>query len=62
VVLCEVSLAHPSWCDGRMLNSRVKRVAEQNARAIKHLTQIEMSIKGLENEDLLDLADTIAEA
>ena len=45
-----------------MLNSRVKRVAEQNARAIKHLTQIEMSIKGLENEDLLDLADTIAEA
>jgi hypothetical protein len=44
-----------------MLKLRMKREAEQNARAMKRLTQIEMSITGLENEDLLDLADIFAE-
>ncbi|MCC2976616.1 hypothetical protein LK533_07995 [Sphingomonas sp. PL-96] len=44
-----------------MLKLRMRREAEQNARAMKRLTQIEMSITGLENEDLLDLADIFAE-
>jgi hypothetical protein len=56
----EVPLVHHSWYDGFMLKLRMKREAEQNARAMKRLTQIEMSIKGLGNEDLLDLADVFA--
>jgi len=40
-----------------MLKIRIKREAEQNADAMKRLTQIEMSITELGNEDLLDLAD-----
>lgn len=40
-----------------MLKIRMKREAEQNARAMERLAQIEMSITGLVDEDLLDLAD-----
>ena len=40
-----------------MLKIRMKREAEKNANALKRLTQIEMSIIELGNEDLLDLAD-----
>lgn len=40
-----------------MLKIRIKREAEQNAGAMKRLTQIEMSIMELGDEDLLDLAD-----
>ena len=40
-----------------MLKIRMKRKADQNADAMKRLTQIEMSIIELRNEDLLDLAD-----
>jgi hypothetical protein len=39
----------------------MKREAEQNARAIKSLAQIEMSIAELGDEDLLDLADIFKE-
>ena len=35
----------------------MKREAAQNAGSIKRLTQIEISIKELADEDLLDLAD-----
>ena len=42
-----------------MLKIRMKRDAEQNAGAMKRLTQIEMSIIELGNEDLLDLADIL---
>jgi hypothetical protein len=44
---------------GTMIHAeiRMKRKAEQNAGTIKRLTQIEMSIIELGNEDLLDLAD-----
>jgi hypothetical protein len=44
-----------------MLKSRMKREAEQSARAMKRLTQIETSIAALKDEDLLDLADIFAE-
>jgi hypothetical protein len=40
---------------------RMKREVAQSARAMKRLTQIEMSITGLADEDLLDLADIFAE-
>ncbi|MDY0969300.1 hypothetical protein [Sphingomonas sp. CFBP9021] len=40
-----------------MLKIRMKRDAEQNSGAMRRLTQIEMSIIELRNEDLLDLAD-----
>jgi hypothetical protein len=40
-----------------MLKIRMKRKADQNADAMKRLTQIEMSIIELGNDDLLDLAD-----
>jgi len=43
--------------DDHMLKIRMKREAEQNAGAMKRLTQIEMSIIELGDEDLLDLAD-----
>jgi hypothetical protein len=39
----------------------MKRDAEQNAGAMKRLTQIETSIIELENNDLLDLADIFRE-
>jgi hypothetical protein len=45
------------WYDDHMLKIRMKREAEQNAGAMKRLTQIEMSIIELGDEDLLDLAD-----
>jgi len=44
-----------------MLKIRMKRDAEQNAGAMKRLTQIETSIIELGNEDLLDLADIFRE-
>ena len=44
-----------------MLKIRMKREAEQNAGALKRLTQIEISIIELGNEDLLDLADIYRE-
>jgi hypothetical protein len=44
-----------------MLKLRVRRKAEQNSRAIKRLEDIESSIIGLGNDDLLDLADIFAE-
>jgi hypothetical protein len=44
-----------------MLKLRMKRDAEQNAGAMKRLTQIETSIIKLGNEDLLDLADIFKE-
>jgi len=44
-----------------MLKIRMKREAEQNAGALKRLTQIEISIVELGNEDLLDLADIYRE-
>ena len=44
-----------------MLKIRMKRDAEQNAAAMKRLTQIETSIIELPDEDLLDLADIFRE-
>jgi hypothetical protein len=44
-----------------MLKLRMKREAEQNARAMKSLTQIGLSILAPGDEDLLDLADIFAE-
>jgi hypothetical protein len=44
-----------------MMKLRIKREAERNAGAMKRLTQIEMSIIELGNEDLLDLADIYRE-
>jgi hypothetical protein len=40
-----------------MLRTRMKRLAARDARALQLLADIERSIAGLENEDLLDLAD-----
>jgi hypothetical protein len=40
-----------------MLKTRLKRQAEQHARAMIRLTQLEASITRLGDEDLLDLAD-----
>jgi hypothetical protein len=40
-----------------MLKIRMRREAEQNAGALKRLTQIEMSTIELGNKDLLDLTD-----
>lgn len=54
-------LAGRWWYDDRMLKIRMKRDAEQNAAAMKRLTQIETSIIELPNEDLLDLADIFRE-
>jgi hypothetical protein len=44
-----------------MMKLRIKREAERNAGAMKRLTQIEMSIIELGDEDLLDLADIYRE-
>lgn len=49
-------------CDPRviravMLKIRMRRAAEQNARAMERLRQIKLSVAGLGDEDLLDLAD-----
>jgi hypothetical protein len=54
-------LAGHWWYEDRMLKIRMKRDAEQNAGAMKRLTQIETSIIELGNEDLLDLADIFRE-
>jgi hypothetical protein len=43
------------WCT--MLKIRTKRRADNGVRAAHRLAQIETSIRTLENEDLLDLAD-----
>lgn len=43
-----------------MLKLRMKREAQQGARVIRSLTQVETSITALEDEDLLDLADIFA--
>jgi len=40
-----------------MLRIRKKREAQRSAFAAKRLVQVAASIAGLENEDLLDLAD-----
>lgn len=40
-----------------MLKTRMKRIADQNARAVQRLAEIEASVVGLADEDLLDLAD-----
>jgi len=40
-----------------MLKIRMKQEAEQNADAMKRLTQIKISITELGSQDLLDLAD-----
>lgn len=40
-----------------MLETRRKRLAARDARAVQLVAEIERSIAGLENEDLLDLAD-----
>lgn len=40
-----------------MLKTRMKRLAAADARAVKMLSEIELSIQRLENEDLLDMAD-----
>lgn len=44
-----------------MLRLRIRRNAAQDSRAMKRLEQIELSITGLGNDDLLDLADIFAE-
>lgn len=43
--------------ENHMLKSRKKRLAAEGARATRLLSEIELSIRQLENEDLLDLAD-----
>lgn len=43
-----------------MLRLRIRRNAEQDSRAMKRLGQIELSITGLGDDDLLDLADIFA--
>jgi hypothetical protein len=40
-----------------MLKTRMRRLAAQTDSAIERLAQIEMSVTGLADEDLLDLAD-----
>ncbi|MBW6528191.1 hypothetical protein KZ813_15210 [Sphingomonas sp. RHCKR7] len=40
-----------------MLKTRMKRLAARDSRAVQFLADVERSIEGLENEDLLDLAD-----
>lgn len=40
-----------------MLKTRIKRRADQAARAAERLALVEASIVALQNEDLLDLAD-----
>lgn len=40
-----------------MLRSRKKRLAVEDARAARLLSEIELSIRQLEDEDLLDMAD-----
>lgn len=42
-----------------MLKLRTKRLAAGNRRAADLLAEIEASIKALDNEDLLDLADIL---
>ncbi len=45
-----------------MLATRIKRRADQDARAIKRLALVDAEIVGLPDEDLLDLADIFAKA
>jgi hypothetical protein len=45
-----------------MLKSRAKRQADESARAVVRLAEIQASISALNDEDLLDLADIFAEA
>ena len=52
---------HSSDTRGRMLKIRLKRETEQNARAMKRLRKVELSVTGLGDEDLLDLADIFKE-
>ncbi len=40
-----------------MLKTRMKRLTVRNDRALERLAAIETSIAGLNDEDLLDLAD-----
>jgi len=40
-----------------MLKTRMKRLAARGERAVECLTEIETSITGLGDEDILDLAD-----
>ena len=40
-----------------MLRTRKKRLAARDARAVTMRAEVERSVAGLENEDLLDLAD-----
>jgi len=44
-----------------MLKIRLKRETEQNARAMERLRKVELSVTGLGDEDLLDLADIFKE-
>lgn len=44
-----------------MLKTRTKRLAVHRDRAVKRLAEIEVSIKALAHEDLLDLADIFKE-
>lgn len=46
-----------TWYAAPMLKTRKKRLAARDARAVELVAEIERSIVGLENEDLLDLAD-----
>ncbi len=40
-----------------MLQRRIKRLADRDARAVERLVRIETSITALSDDDLLDLAD-----
>lgn len=40
-----------------MLKTRMKRIADSDARALSRLAQIQASIAALNNDDLLDFAD-----
>lgn len=44
-----------------MLKTRMKRIADHEARALTRLAQIEASIVALKDDDLLDLADIFEE-
>ena len=43
-----------------MLRTQIRRNAERSARATTTVAEIERSIRALNNEDLLDLADIFA--
>lgn len=49
--------ASPRFLRVHMLRSRKKRLAVEDARAARLLSEIELSIRQLEDEDLLDMAD-----